>query len=350
MLRRLTIAVTVVALLGGIAAGVWLLRTPAREPVARERVALVTAPVTSGRVISETKVIGTLAYPSRGPVTAGADGVVTGLPKTHAVVRRGEVLYTVDAQPTVLLRGTLPAFRTFEKGMSDGDDVLQLELNLAALGYFRGDIDRHFSPWTVAAVKAWQRALGVRPTGRVEHSAVVFAPQSLRVARRTARVGAVVTVGAELYTTSATRQVVRVDVALKDQRLARVGRRVTVELPAGGDVRGRVTSVGAPRQRTSDSGTSVVVPVTIRLRLPRAAAAFAQAAVTVRLRSPSRKEVLTVPVSALVALGPERFGVEVPSGATTRRIPVRVGAFVGGRVEISGAGIAPGVAVVVPGG
>lgn len=348
MLRGLTIAVTVLAALGGPAAGATLLLTPRPEPAAPARVAVTTAPVTSGRVITETKAVGTLAYPSRGPVLAGAAGVVTWLPRNGTVLRRGDVLATIDARPAVLLRGTLPAFRTFEKGMPDGQDVLQLEQNLAALGYFRGDIDTHFSPWTVAAVKAWQRALGLEPTGRVDRSAVVFAPQSLRVARRTARLGAVVAEGAELYATSATRQVVRLDVDLKDQRLARVGRRVTVELPAGGDVRGRVTSVGAPAQRTSDRGTSVVVPATVGLRVPRAAAAFAQATVTVRLRSPSRKHVLTVPVSALIALGPDRFGVEVPAGAATRRVPVRVGAFTGGRVEIAGAGLAADVPVVVP--
>jgi multidrug efflux pump subunit AcrA (membrane-fusion protein) len=135
---------------------------------------------------------------------------------------------------------------------------------------------------------------------------------------------------------------------LEDQRLARVGRRVTVELPAGGKARGRVTSVGAPRQRRSDSGTSVVVPVVVSLRVPRAAEAFAQATVTVRFRSRSRKDVLTVPVGALVALGPDRFGVEIPAGATTRRVPVEVGAFEGGRVEITGEGIAAGLQVVVP--
>ena len=109
-----------------------------------------------------------------------------------------------------------------------------------------------------------------------------------------------------------------------------------------------MTSVGAPQQRRSDSGTTVVVPVVVRLRDPLVAAAFDQATVTVRFRSPSRKDVLTVPVSALVALGPERFGVEIPAGATTRRVPVRVGAFLAGRVEIAGQGIARGLRVVVP--
>lgn len=348
MLRGLTIGVAVLAGVGAAATAATLFIRPEREPAPPQRVAVTTAPVTSGRVITETKAIGTLAYPSRGPVLAGAAGVVTSLPKTATVLRRGDVLYTVDAQPAVLLHGTLPAFRTFEKGMSDGQDVLQLETNLAALGYFHGDIDTHFSPWTVAAVKAWQRSRGLKPTGRLDRSAVQFAPQSLRVSRHTTRRGAVVAAGAELYATSATRQVVRVDVALEDQRLARKGRRVRVQLPAGGDVRGRVTSVGAPRQRRTDTGTTVVVPVVVGLRLPKVAAAFAKATVTVRFRSPSRKDVLTVPVSALVALGPERFGVEVPAGAATRRIPVKVGAFVGGRVEIAGDGIAVGVDVVVP--
>ncbi len=325
-----------------------LLRNSERGPAPPERVAAATAPVTTGRVTVETSAVGTLAYPARGPVTAGAAGVVTWLPKTGSVLGRGDVLYTVDARPAMLLHGELPAYRTFEKGMSDGDDVLQLETNLAALGYFRGDIDRHFSAWTVAAVKRWQRALGVWASGRLDPSAVVFSPQRLRVARRRTRLGTVVGQGAELYATSA-------DPAGRARRpaprrpAARPGGSARDGGAAGRRRRPRrVTSVGAPQQRRSDRGTSVVVPVVVGLRVPRAAAAFVQATVTVRFRSASRRDVLTVPVGALVALGGDRFGVEVPTGATTRRVPVRVGEFEGGRVEITGTGIAPGVRAGVP--
>ncbi len=331
-----------------IAATAVLLRGGARPaPTRPAGPAVATAPVTSGRVVSETNVVGTLRYPARRPVTAGRGGVVTWLPKAGVVLSPGDVVATIDARPTVLLRGAMPAYRRFHVGMTHGRDVRQLEANLAALGFFAGTVDEHFSRETAIAIKRWQTQLGVRPTGELDAAAIRFSPTDLRVGRRVTPLGASVVPGAELLETTARARVVRIDVAQDEQPLARVGRRVVVELPDGRTARGRVTAASAPRQRRTDAGTTLVVPTTIAVRRLRLPAGLAPATVTVRLRSTVRAG-LTVPVQALVALAPDRFGVEVPAGTTTRRIPVRVGAFVAGRVEISGPGIARGTRVVVP--
>ena len=56
-----------------------------------------------------------------------------------------------------------------------------------------------------------------------------------------------------------------------------------------------------------------------------------------------------MPVGALLALGPNEYGVEiVESDGTTRKVPVTTGLFAAGRVEISGEGISEGQRVVVP--
>jgi len=72
------------------------------------------------------------------------------------------------------------------------------------------------------------------------------------------------------------------------------------------------------------------------------------APVDVDFVSDERKAVLAVPVSALLALAKGGYGVEVVDGATTRIVAVNTGMFAAGQVEISGEGIAEGVAVGVP--
>jgi peptidoglycan hydrolase-like protein with peptidoglycan-binding domain len=232
--------------------------------------------------------------------------------------------------------------------MAPGFDVLQLQRNLAAFGLYGGVLDGRFSPGTVAAVRGWQHRLGLAPTGRLERGSIVFGRGVLRVAGRRAALGAPLTAGAEVVSTSAVGQVVRTDVPLEDRAAVRPGQRARVELPGGRTTTGRVVRVGAPRQRTTDQGTTVVLPTTLHLRNRRAGVPYDGARVTVRIQSRPRPDRLTVPVAALVALGPDAFGVEVPrrSGAS-RRVPVRVGTFSAGRVEISGAGIRPGLRVVV---
>ncbi|WP_243708481.1 hypothetical protein [Actinomadura sp. GC306] len=65
------------------------------------------------------------------------------------------------------------------------------------------------------------------------------------------------------------------------------------------------------------------------------------------LESERRKGVLSVPVEALLALREGGFGVEVVDGAGRRLVPVDVGAFGGGRVEVAG-GVREGMKVGVP--
>jgi hypothetical protein len=54
-----------------------------------------------------------------------------------------------------------------------------------------------------------------------------------------------------------------------------------------------------------------------------------------------------VPITALVATGGGRYAVEL-AGARRRLVAVRTGAYAGGYVEVSGAGLRNGARVVVP--
>ena len=57
---------------------------------------------------------------------------------------------------------------------------------------------------------------------------------------------------------------------------------------------------------------------------------------------------LTVPVAALVALAEGGYGVEVVDGRRTRYVAVETGLFAGGRVEVTGDGLAEGMTVGMP--
>ena len=80
----------------------------------------------------------------------------------------------------------------------------------------------------------------------------------------------------------------------------------------------------------------------------QAVAGFDQAAVDVVFTAAQRPDVLTVPVAALVALREGGYGLEVVEGGASRYVAVTTGLFSGGRVEVSGDGLAEGMTVGIP--
>jgi multidrug efflux pump subunit AcrA (membrane-fusion protein) len=81
---------------------------------------------------------------------------------------------------------------------------------------------------------------------------------------------------------------------------------------------------------------------------PDATAGIEVAVVTVVFVAAQRPNVLTVPVAALVALAQGGYGLEVIDGSRTRYLRVDTGLFAGGRVEVSGDGLAEGMTVGMP--
>jgi hypothetical protein len=66
------------------------------------------------------------------------------------------------------------------------------------------------------------------------------------------------------------------------------------------------------------------------------------------MQSETHKNVLSVPIEALLALKEGGYGLQVVEGGSTRVIAVEVGMFASGRVEVSGDGVAEGMKVGVP--
>lgn len=286
------------------------------------------------------------------PTAYTGSGTVTALPGAGSVIERGGTLYRLDGDPIVLMYGSTPAYRALQSGVSDGPDVRELEENLAALGFDPGAVDDSFTSTTAAAVSDWRESVGLRKTGVMELGRVVFLPGPRRVGERKTSVGSVLGAGSEVLDTSSTKRVVAVELDASLQSLARKGAGVEVTLPDGATVRGHIIRVGrVAREVDSGSGDpnaeqALVIDVTIELRSKRGIGRLDEAPVGVGLAQESRRNVLAVPVNALVARRGGGYGVEL---AKNRRIvPVEAGMFADGYVEITGSGIREGTRVVVP--
>jgi multidrug efflux system membrane fusion protein len=279
-------------------------------------------------------------------------GTVTSLPRAGSVVERGDALYRLDGDPIVLMYGSTPAYRALQSGVSDGRDVRELEQNLVALGFDPGTVDDSFTSSTATAVNEWQESAGLEQTGAVELGRVVFLPGPRRVGEHKTSVGSVLSSGSEVLDTSSNKRVVTVELDASLQEMAHKGDRVEVTMPDGSLGRGRITGVGrVARELESssadpDAEAQMVIDVTIELRSNRGAGRLDEAPVSVGLAQETRRDVLAVPVNALVARRGGGYGVEL--AGSRRIVPVRAGMFADGYVEVSGGSIREGTRVVVP--
>jgi len=386
-LNRLIRVVAVAAILAAGAAGGWWLQqggVAAGGPLTTEGGDATDDAVTTAEVERRTLTVteefdAILGYTTDYDVLGFLTGTLTWAVQEGTVVTNGQLLYETDGvHRAAAMYGSRPAWRTMEAGVSNGADVRQLEENLSVLGYTRrGDvIDRHWDADTTAAVKRWQAAAGVGVDGVIELGEVVFLPEAIRITEVQATPGSGVGPGAPIMTATSNRRVVSLDLDATDVELVNAGDAVTVELPDGTTVDGTVVTIGRVAQSSTDQqgGTSTTLPVTISLDDPAAAGDLDHAPVTVTVVRDSRENVLTVPVSALVALLEGGYAVEVvepagaptaspsPSGSaeasplaspasngpTTHLVRVEPGLFDNGHVEITADGLAPGDLVVVP--
>ncbi|MFC7247407.1 peptidoglycan-binding protein [Catellatospora aurea] len=307
-----------------------------------------TSPVTRQTLQDTQTLDGELGFGPTFSAVNRLNGTVTWLPESGAVISRGKPLYRIDNTPAVLMYGNVPAYRELKAG-DEGADVKQLEQNLQALGYGGFTVDREFTSSTATAVRRWQEDLGLKETGRVEFGRVVFASGQIRVDSVEATASAPAQPGAAVLKYTGTVRVVVVQLDVADQRLAKVGAAVRVELPAGGTAQGKVAKAYTVIEAGGQGEEATTkIEVVVSLADQKAVAAFNQASVDVTFTAAERPGVLTVPVSALVALREGGYGVEVVENGTSRYVAVQAGLFSGGRVEVSGDGLAEGMTVGIP--
>jgi hypothetical protein len=305
---------------------------------------------------ASTPVAATLGYAGSYVVTGQGGGTLTWLPQPGQVISQGQVLYqTGNGSPVVLLYGTVPDWRAMPEGTT-GADVSQLNHDLANLGDANSASIAaagwdFYSGATASGVQRLEEHLGVTdPPGSMSLGQVVFEPQAIRVTQVTGGLGDPAA-GPVLQATS-DEQVVTIALDTSQESQVKLGDAVSVTLPDGASTGGVVSSVGTVATTSTGqggSGSTTTIPVTVTLTDPTAAGGLDQAPVTVYITTATARNVLAVPVTALLAR-PGGYEVEVIGPGNTRRyVPVQAGPVFDdstGMVQVTGA-LTPGQRVVV---
>ncbi|WP_250403774.1 efflux RND transporter periplasmic adaptor subunit [Streptomyces cellostaticus] len=314
-----------------------------------------TATVTRSDLAREDTVTGSLGYGDKQPLLSGASGTLTWMPKPGTTIAQGQNAFKVDGQPVPLIYGDTPLYRALRPG-AKGPDVAEVERALAALGYTGFTADEEYSDKTAAAVKRWQKSLGVPQTGTVEPADLVVAGGKIRVTGHEVKPGEPLRPGSPVLTYTSTGRLVVIDLDAKKQNLVRRGDAVAVILPDGARAAGTVSSVGKVASTENGGGGpggddgKTVIKVTVRIddKDKDKLGSYDGAPVDVEITSEKKKDVLTVPISALLALSEGGYGVQVVKGSVTTTVAVKTGMFANGRVEITGDGLKAGDKVGVP--
>ena len=376
-------------------------------------------------------------------VVARSSGIITWLPEEGAIISEGEVLFVINGEPAVLLYGETPAYRTMQdlstnmigddvlqleealvalghattnqmtvdgeftnatetavevfqetvggnedgvvqlgeviflpgpvevnevvvevgdlanEGMEmlvgvgstplEGEDVYQLERALVALGYDTDGgvvVDGTMSAATISAMLAWQAAIGMETDGVVNLGEVIFLESDPRIADLAVPLGGNVSSGSAVLQITGSDIVVTALLPAADQELVSVGDAVTVELPDDSRTLGTVTEIATVAVSVQ---SQTMFEVTVLLDDPAVASGLDEAPVKVEIVTDSVRNVLAVPVTALLALREGGYGVEVDLGdGTTMLVAVDPGLFAGGLVEVKSDELQLGMRVIVP--
>jgi hypothetical protein len=291
--------------------------------------------------LSDTRLVaGTLGFGSAHAVKGTGSGVLTKLPAVGAKVARGKTLYRVDDQPVVVLYGDTPLFRPIGKPGLTGRDVLELRHNLTALGYHSSGPADVSDASLLDALKRWQKDLDLPGPGVLSPGQAVVLAGRGRVSAVSAQPGD--PADGPLLSVTSTTKVVSVPMSPTDAGALRTGLAVSITLPDGTVVPGRVTAISPT---VSDGGGDDGDPpkMTVTVAPDKAVTSYDSAPVQVRFTTITRKGVLAVPVGALVALREGGYAVQRPDGSL---IAATTGVFAGGMVQVSGPAITDGTTVV----
>ncbi|WP_331740904.1 peptidoglycan-binding protein [Streptomyces sp. NBC_01006] len=395
LVRRRRILIGVVAgtlTLTGV--GAWaatVLRSPAQvaAETAPPPADVLTAPVekkvlsaslvTRGKVAASQRV-DVLSAGLSGPDTIRA--VVTKVKvRPGDAVKPGTALVEVAGRPVLALSGALPAYRNLTGG-AVGQDVVQLQKALSAIGYSRGtDPSGTFGPGTQQAVKSLYAAAGYtapssantktdgsgkaggeksgdpqnsgakaegpmgKPSGTpstvvLPASEIAFiADGPVRVESVEAVVGA--TAAEKLMTISAGELVIDGALESFQKDLVRPGQKVDILSDrTGGQAVGTVALVGPAPAPVGKEATAVDAAPRYQVKItPDAplAAEFAGQDVRLTIRAASTAgEVLAVPTAAVSSQADGRTTISVISkSGKQNRIEVRTGMSGDGKVEIT---------------
>jgi hypothetical protein len=375
--RRTAVGLTLGVAAAVVAALVLNVGSSSRRAAGNARTASGATAVQRRDLVETDTESGTLSYAGVRTVYDGLSGTITWLPSAGQVIRPGHTLFKVNGQPVVVMNGATPAYRDLTPFDSAGQDILELNRDLVELGFNPDEITVN-DTWqaaTTAGVDAFQASLGEIQTGSLLLGNVVFLPGEQLVSTVEGTLGAPAGSGpaatsgggsaSPILQTTSTRPVVTVDLDPSKQSEATLGERVTVEMPSGSTVNGTVTAVSPVASSSSSnngntngnnnsssnsssgsnsSSSGSTIPVTVTLAGRHSGAGLDHALVSVKFAQAKANSVLSVPVTALLATAGGGYAVQEVA-ARHRLIPVSTGLFAAGYVQISGAGINPGLRV-----
>lgn len=133
----------------------------------------VTAMAVEGSVGQAVTMGASVVSPYEAVAVNNLSGIVTRV--GGGPVTAGGFLYSVGETPVTAFGGSMPFWRPIELGAS-GEDVKQVQQNLIELSMLSGRVDGKFGLRTEAAVRKWQRSIGVEPTGVIALGEVIAVP------------------------------------------------------------------------------------------------------------------------------------------------------------------------------
>jgi hypothetical protein len=353
-----------------------------------------TSAVTRADMSTSQSFDGTLGFGTPQAVRGAKNGTVTWLATAGSTVTRNQPLYKVDEVPVPLFYGAVPMYRSLSVRNSVGHDVKVVADNLKALGYAIGTQPSPGSSVTIttpapsaggggnagaasagktpaspaappaastetrvkvragdgvltaeliSAIKKWQSALGMPSTGAVGPGDVLVLPGPVRVDAATSQVGD--PASGPLLKVTPTTKAVLVQVDAGQAGTMHLGDAVTVHLPDSTTAAATVTSVGtaASQQEGQNASGPQKITVIVTLADPSKVKKYDSATVQAEFAGEKHPGVLTVPLTALLALREGGYGVQLASGQI---VAVKTGLFSKGTVEVSGEGLSEGTRVV----
>jgi hypothetical protein len=321
--RRAVLVLVVVAVAVALATAAYIVlehgkdTAAAAPPAARVKtVAIVKTDLSNAQSFT-----GTLGFGTPQALKGAGPGVVTKLPKTGDVAKRGESLYAVDNKPVPVFFGDTPLYRKLDNPDLQGPDVAMVADNLAALGFKIGTRakDRQKQAFTATvseALKKWQKKAGLDETGTLDVGRLVVLAGAVRVEAVSAQLGD--TAAGPLMTVTPTDKVVTVPVEATAVGAVKTGAAVTIVRPDNKEIPGKVTAISTTMDSKDDpSGSSQTPPKVSILVVPddeQAVADLDSASVEVKIATETHPGVLAVPVGALVALREGGYAVQLPDG------------------------------------
>jgi hypothetical protein len=181
----------------------------------------------------------------------------------------------------------------------------------------------------------------------------VFLPTGVRITAVQPVLGSPAQPGGTVATATSTGRRVVVNLDAAQQSSVKVGDKVIISLPNGKTTPGTVTAVGTVATAPSGQGGGTPkVEVDITPTDQAATGTLDAAPVLVSIVTGSAKNVLAVPITALLATADGGYELEVVSSSGHHHmVPVTLGLFddADGLVEVSGTGLEAGEQVVVAG-